>query len=89
LRVKNNHTLADDYFESQSKSLAMTTYDKIVLKGMQEGIQKGKLEEQARRNEVLVLRGLKKSLSIMEMSDLYDMTIEEVNTIVAKIEDEN
>jgi Putative transposase, YhgA-like len=101
MEAEEFHDLADDYFESQSKSLAMTTYDKIVLKGMKEGIQKGmlegkqqgklegKLEGIQERNTVLIRRALKKGLSIMEMSDLYDLTIEEVKTIIAKIEDEN
>jgi Putative transposase, YhgA-like len=92
MEAEEFHDLADNYFESQSKSVVMTTYDKIVLKGMQEGIlkgmQEGKLEEREERNTVLVRRGLKKGLSIIEMSDLYDLTIEEVKAIKAKIENE-
>jgi hypothetical protein len=41
--------LADDYFESQSKPLVITTYDKIILKGMHKGTHKGKINGKLER----------------------------------------
>ena len=74
------HELADDFFESQSKSSVMSTYDKIVLTGIEKGSH-----EQSKK---FVRRGLQRGASIVEIADWTDLSIEEVKRLINEIEKE-
>ena len=84
MEAEEFHELADDFFESQSKSVVMTTYDKIVLTG----IQKGKLEGSHEHCKKVVRRALQKGLSIIDIADLNDLSLEETKRLMDEIEKE-
>ena len=84
MEAEEFHELADDFFESQSKSVAMTTYDKIVLKGKQEG----KLEGSHEHCKKVVRRALQKGWSIIDIADLVDLSLEETKRLMEEIEKE-
>ena len=85
MEAEEFHDLADDYFESQSKSIAMSTYDKIMLKGKLEG----KLEERHHQNKKVVRRAMQKGLSIIDIADLVDLTLDSVKLLMEEIEKES
>ena len=76
MEAEEFHELADDFFESHYKPVAMTTYDKIVLKGTQEQIKK------------FVRNGLLRGASLLEIADWTDLSLEETARIIQEIEKE-
>ena len=84
MEAEEFHELAADFFESQSKSNVMSTYDKIVLTG----IQKGKLEGSHEQSKKVVRKGLLCGASIVEIADWSDLSIEEVKRLIEEIENE-
>ena len=63
----------------------MTTYDKIVLTG----IQKGKLEGSHEHCKKVVRRALQKGLPIIDIADLMDLSLEETKRLIDEIEKES
>ena len=63
----------------------MTTYDKIVLKGMKDGIEQGKLEQ----SKKIIHRALQKGWSIIDIADLNDLSLEETKRLMNEIEKES
>lgn len=84
MEAEEFHELADDFLESHSKPVAMTTYDKIVEKGMKEGIEKG-TNEQVKK---FVRKGLLRGASLLEIADWTDLSLEETARIIQEIETE-
>ena len=76
MEAEEFHELADDFLESHYKPVAMTTYDKIVLKGTQEQIKKS------------VRKGLLRGASLLEIADWTDLSLEETARIIQEIEKE-
>ena len=76
MEAEEFHELADDFLESHYKPVAMTTYDKIVLKGTQEQIKK------------FVRKGLLRGASLLEIADWTDLSLEETARIIQEIEAE-
>ena len=75
------HELADDFFESQSKSSVMSTYDKIVLTGIEKGSH-----EHCKK---VVRRALQRGWSIIDIADLIDLSLEETKRLMDEIEKES
>ena len=63
----------------------MTTYDKIVLKGMKDGIEQGKVEQ----SKKIIRRALQKGWSIIDIADLNDLSLEETKRLMDEIEKES
>ena len=76
MEAQEFHELTDDFLESHYKPVAMTTYDKIVLKGTQEQIKKS------------VRKGLLRGASLLEIADWTDLSLEETARIIQEIEKE-
>ena len=81
MEAEEFHELADDFFESQSKSSVMSTYDKIVLTGIEKGSH-----EHCKK---VVRRALQKGLSIIDIADLNDLSLEETKRLMDEIEKES
>ena len=80
MEAQEFHELADDFFESHSKPVAMTTYDKIVEKGIEKGTH-----EQIKKS---VRKGLLRGASLLEIADWTDLSLEETARIIQEIEAE-
>ena len=88
MEAEEFHELADDFLESHYKPVAMTTYDKIVEKGMKEGIEKGIEKGTHEQIKRFVRKGLLRGASLLEIADWTDLSLEETARIIQEIEAE-
>jgi Putative transposase, YhgA-like len=87
LETEEFQELAENMIESHSKSLSMSTYNKIILKGKQEGKQEGRQEGKQEERLRLVYRARAKGKNIVEIADFFDFSIEEVKEIFEQFEE--
>jgi hypothetical protein len=84
--------LADDYFESQSKSNVMTTYDRIILLGKEEGVKQG-LEQGLEQGTVKerkrnIRRALLHGWTLTEIANFMELSLEDIEALVLSMQKE-
>jgi hypothetical protein len=73
MKAQEFRQLAETYFESQSKSDVMTTYDRIVLEG--------KIEGEIVERKTIIRRALLRGRSIADIADFMELPVEEVEKL--------